>query len=80
MFLGILCAWATTNLSWSYDKCCATLWSLKIDVVRMLNGQLSFINEFVLTTSYPKLIRKQYLCLLFHVLVIVRLGPARMVV
>lgn len=60
MFLGILCAWTTTNLSWSYDKCCATLWSLRIDVVQMVNGQLSFINEFVLTTSHPNVIRKQY--------------------
>ena len=81
MLLGTLSVGAATNLSWRYDKCCAGFWSLKIDGVRVLINQLNLIAELVRTTSHPKLlIRKQFLCLVFHVLLIVYVDPDRMVV
>jgi hypothetical protein len=81
MLLGTLSVGAATNLSWRYDKCCVGFWSLKIDGVRVLINQLNLIAELVRTTSHPKLlIRKQFLCLVFHVLLIVYVDPDRMVV
>lgn len=81
MLLGTLSVGAATNLSWRYDKCCVGFWSLKIDGVRVLIDQLNLIVELVRTTSHPKLlIRKQFLCLVFHVLLIVYVDPDRMVV